>query len=49
MRMLYDVGYIRKLSGKAPLLYWSMHIANNEGILNLFEYYEKISNFTTKL
>lgn len=49
IRLYYDLNYISKLSGTAPLTYWRMHINNHQGLTNLFKYYEDITQFASKL
>lgn len=39
---MFDLNYVHKLSGKAPLVYWSMHIRSKEGLSNIFAYYDQL-------
>lgn len=39
MRMLYDLNYLCRLKGNAPLAYWSMHIGSPTGLSSIFRYY----------
>ena len=46
--MNYDLNYILKLQGNAPLAYWKMHINSCEGLYSIFKYYEEIWEYGDK-
>ncbi len=42
--LFHDLGYITKLQGDTPQVYFKLHMSSKEGILKLFEYRKVIKN-----